>query len=368
MFRPILTSFLSKAPKITSDQKAISVTQSDTSADVTLSISAESTVSLEYHWYRDGTLFQTTAIGSLTYTVEAATRNWYVVVQNAYGTVISAVVTIYSAYYAADGTTTAIVNALTTAGATVSSSAATAVRNFVIAGNIGGWWAKMSAIYGLYGGASAAHAINWKTPGTYNLAWNGSLAHSSLGVKSTAYNQYGTATGLTYGPGCILNYDNVSLTTYVVAGYAPYAYHGTVFWVSAIGNSGSSYWLDASANLGAVITSSPYAKTSFSTQTYLSVSSGFTRTHACYTSQRQGTAQKMALNGTVVGTATAANTITTSLEGQPFRVIAQPKSKQSWSITSADQHGFFSIGTALTEAEISSLNQAVHTMMTAFSR
>ena len=368
MFRPILTSFLSKEPKITSDQKVISVTQSDTSAEVTLSISVESAVSLEYHWYRDGTLFQTTTSGSLTYTVEAATRNWYVVVQSIYGTVISATVTIYSAYYVADGTTTAIVNALTSAGATVSSPAVTAVRNFVVAGSIGGWWAKMYAIYGLYGGISAAHAVNWKTPGTYNLTWTGSLTHSSLGVKSTAYNQYGTATGLTYGPGCILNYDNVSLTAYTVAGYAPYVTNGSVYWISAIGNSASSSWADAAANLGAVITSSPYAKTNFSTQSYLLVSSGFTRTHACYTSQRSGTAQKLALNGTVIGTATAANTITTSLEGQPFRVIAQPKDKLSWSTTSADQHGFFSIGTALTEDEISSLNSAVHAMMTAFSR
>jgi hypothetical protein len=51
-------------------------------------------------------------------------------------------------------------------------------------------WSIITALYGYVGGTAAAHAINWKSPGTYDLTFYGSWVHSATGAKpdgSTAY-------------------------------------------------------------------------------------------------------------------------------------------------------------------------------------
>ena len=46
-----------------------------------------------------------------------------------------------------------------------------------------GTWDLCTAVYGFVGGTANSHAINWKTIGTYNLTYSGTITHSSNGFK-----------------------------------------------------------------------------------------------------------------------------------------------------------------------------------------
>lgn len=53
-----------------------------------------------------------------------------------------------------------------------------------------GVWTKCSAIYPIVGGSASSHAVNLKTPGTYNLTFATGFTHSSTGMLpngTTAY-------------------------------------------------------------------------------------------------------------------------------------------------------------------------------------
>ena len=80
----------------------------------------------------------------------------------------------------------AIIDAIeaTDAGA-VDASVQTAIENFVVSGKTDGWWNRLTAFYGFYGGTASSNAINWRSPGTYNITWNGSINHGApLGLYS----------------------------------------------------------------------------------------------------------------------------------------------------------------------------------------
>lgn len=57
-----------------------------------------------------------------------------------------------------------------------------------------GTWTRMVGIYPFVGGSSTPHAINMRTPGTFNLTFNGTISHSANGVDpdgTTGYSQTG---------------------------------------------------------------------------------------------------------------------------------------------------------------------------------
>lgn len=56
-------------------------------------------------------------------------------------------------------------------------------------------WTKMRAIYPFVGGSAGSHAVNLKSPGTYNITWSGTVTHSSTGVQGNGSTGYGD-TGL----------------------------------------------------------------------------------------------------------------------------------------------------------------------------
>ena len=66
-----------------------------------------------------------------------------------------------------------------------------AINTFVIRMKNAGLWSKSTVLYGYLGGNAAGHAINWKTPGTYNLTWNGTLTHSTSGTAGDGSTGYG---------------------------------------------------------------------------------------------------------------------------------------------------------------------------------
>lgn len=79
-----------------------------------------------------------------------------------------------------------------------------------------GVWTKFVGVYPYVGGTSATHAVNLKTPGTFNLIFNGTYSHSANGVDpdgSTAYTQTGIipATHLS-ADACLATYSRESTT------------------------------------------------------------------------------------------------------------------------------------------------------------
>lgn len=59
---------------------------------------------------------------------------------------------------------------------------ANAVNNLVIGMKADGLWTKMKAIYPVVGSVASSHAVNLKTPGTYNLTFATGWTHSSTGM------------------------------------------------------------------------------------------------------------------------------------------------------------------------------------------
>lgn len=72
-------------------------------------------------------------------------------------------------------------------------------------------WTKMTALYGFAGGTAGAHSINWKTPGTYNITWNGTVTHNSNGITGNGSTGYGD-TGLI--PNSVLSQNSKHLSLY----------------------------------------------------------------------------------------------------------------------------------------------------------
>lgn len=57
-----------------------------------------------------------------------------------------------------------------------------AVNTLVLALKAASIWTKFLCIYPILGGTSSSHAVNLKSPGTYNLTFYGGVTHSSAGV------------------------------------------------------------------------------------------------------------------------------------------------------------------------------------------
>jgi hypothetical protein len=83
---------------------------------------------------------------------------------------------------------------LTAAGIT-NSTQQNAINKLTIDLKYYGLWTKMKALYPVVGGTSAAHAVNLKTPGTYNLSFTAGWTHSSTGMTPNGTSDYAN-TGL----------------------------------------------------------------------------------------------------------------------------------------------------------------------------
>jgi len=79
----------------------------------------------------------------------------------------------------------------------------TAINTLVLDLKSYGLWSKCSAIYPIVGGTSSSHAVNLKTPGTFNLTFSTGWTHSSTGMtpNGSAY----ANTGLTPSTTLALN-------------------------------------------------------------------------------------------------------------------------------------------------------------------
>jgi len=51
-------------------------------------------------------------------------------------------------------------------------------------------WTKIKALYPIVGGSASSHAVNLKTPGTYNLTFATGVTHSSTGMTGNGTSGY----------------------------------------------------------------------------------------------------------------------------------------------------------------------------------
>jgi hypothetical protein len=82
----------------------------------------------------------------------------------------------------------AVINAIEATGLTLTSTQKNAVNSRISAFQANSEWADLIAYYGSMGGTANAHAINWKTPGTNNLTFSGSISHNASGIGATSGN------------------------------------------------------------------------------------------------------------------------------------------------------------------------------------
>jgi hypothetical protein len=73
--------------------------------------------------------------------------------------------------------------AFVTAANIVDQVQATAINNLVIELKADSLWTKMKAIYPVVGGSASSHAVNLKTPGTFNLSFSSGWTHSANGMQ-----------------------------------------------------------------------------------------------------------------------------------------------------------------------------------------
>jgi len=83
---------------------------------------------------------------------------------------------------------------LTAAGIT-NTTQRNAINKLVIDLKYYGLWTKQRAIYPVVGGVAASHAVNLKTPGTYNLTFTAGWVHSANGMTPNGTSDYAN-TGL----------------------------------------------------------------------------------------------------------------------------------------------------------------------------
>jgi hypothetical protein len=72
-------------------------------------------------------------------------------------------------------------------------------------------WTKFKAIYPIVGGTAASHAVNLKTPGTYNMTFASGWTHSATGM--TPLNTYADS-NLSATTGVVLPQDSVHMSFY----------------------------------------------------------------------------------------------------------------------------------------------------------
>lgn len=105
----------------------------------------------------------------------------------------------------------AVITAIEATGPTLTTGQKNAINGRIVALKAQSKWTNMKAYYGFVGGTAAAHAINWKSPGTFNITWNGTITHSATGVLFDGSTGYGD-TGL--NDNTVLGLDDVSIGGY----------------------------------------------------------------------------------------------------------------------------------------------------------
>lgn len=242
---------------------------------------------------------------------------------------------------------TAVVNAGGTLSSTISAATETLFTSIVSAG----LWDKMTQFYPLLGGTGAACAIEGKSASS-KITWNGGMTFSSLGAAGNGTNAYGN---VAYNENTLSTLNNFHQSFYSNSDVRS---DGLFLGITDGTNRTGMYgWdFDGTGKMGNVVQASgAYAST-----TNLS-------SLAFYIGNRTASnAQNIYANGTL---RTSNTTASTSKVNANFYVFA----RNNTSSGSADAFrnarcAFFSLGLSLSAADVTNLQNAVHTFNTTLGR
>ena len=201
-------------------------------------------------------------------------------------------------------------------------------------------WTKFKAIYPVVGGIASAHAVNLKTPGTYNLSFATGWTHNANGMTSL-----NTFAQTNLQPSTVLGLNDSHLS-YFSTGFGVDA--GTVCMIGALN----------SPNRLALYTSGLYGvnSASWSSYTFSGIGAKFR-----VISRLSSTVHKFANNGTI-------QTATLNSSARPTANIELARLGGFGSDNFNGICKFASIGDGLTDTDIANFNTAVTTYQTALSR
>ena len=112
--------------------------------------------------------------------------------------------------------------AFITAAAITDPTQQSAINTLVVALKGYSIWTKFTAIYPIVGGSASSHAVNLKTPGTFNLTFATGVTHSSTGMVGNGTTGYADTNFTPSINGMLLNsahlgfYSRTDLNTYQV--------------------------------------------------------------------------------------------------------------------------------------------------------
>ena len=218
---------------------------------------------------------------------------------------------------------------------------ANAINNLVIGMKADSLWTKMKAIYPVVGGVASSHAVNLKTPGTYNLTnLNTGWTHDANGMTSL-----NTFAGTGIQPSTVLGLNDAHLS-YFTTGFI---------------DSTQACMIGAYTAPNGILIYSGNGIYGVNTATFTNYNVGITSTPKFrITSRLSSTVQKFANNGTIYsGTAVSTLRPTANIElarlggaTDNFNGICK----------------FASVGDGLTDTDMTNFNTRVTTYQTALSR
>ena len=211
-------------------------------------------------------------------------------------------------------------------------------------------WTKFKAIYPVVGGSASSHAVNLKTPGTYNLTFATGWTHASTGMTPNGATYANTA----LNPSSALTLNSTHLSFYSRTNVS------AVQRDIAIYQNADNPVMALGTNVGTEI--SDHYNYNQRISASIASSTGF-----YIGSRTSSTSHKLYKNNTILGTNTSANI--NSLPNQNL-FIGASNNLPNLSITSysTKQCAFASIGNGLTDTEAANFYTAVQAYQTTLSR
>jgi hypothetical protein len=206
------------------------------------------------------------------------------------------------------------------------------------------------------GGTSGGCAINGKTPGTYNITWNGGMTFDSNGPKGNGTNGYGNTN---LNDNTVLSLNSTHLSIYSNTNSQD---TGAEFGVLNTGNTSSFQ--------GFLRQPSPddnIFNTKIHDNTYASVSVANSTGYFVFT-RTASNARAYYRNGTSLSTNTTGTTSVSKVNADMFLFARNGNGAGTAEAFSSRQQTFATIGLGLTAAQVSTLSTIINTFQTSLSR
>ena len=234
-----------------------------------------------------------------------------------------------------------------TAASITDNTQKSAVNTLVLSLKSANIWTKMKALYPVVGGVASAHAVNLKTPGTYNLSFATGWTHSSTGM---------TPNGATHA--------DTALNANVLNIYSTHiSYYSRTNRDTNSNSCMGSWWSGGLSIIYARYLDSLYTTINQSGSSYAIQS--VTNSIGLLTGSRTGASLQQGYKNTT----SVSNTGASSAPGAySYKIGATVQSNgTTWSYDTL-QCAFASIGDGLTDADVSNLYTAVQTYQTTLNR